>query len=350
MKNIWIYGTGLTARRLGKRFIEKGYHIIGFLQGGGNHPCFIENSGNVYDIYDERLGNKEVSVYICIENAYAPIRKIKENLRKAGWNNIISYAEMIDLFPDMVSGFLYLERKDAFQQRIPAIRKAENIFQSKLADQKSMDHLMALLKFRESKDYNVLLETDKKIYMPSEITEWWEREDCFVDCGAFEGDTLLSVAQSFSQMKHYIGLEPDSRNFERLKEMTLNVKNIEQINIFPYGVWNENKKMSFKGNAGESSCISPDGEDSIECIPLDKLLKDIPISHIKMDVEGAEGKALSGAEYIIKKNRPNLAVSIYHKPEDIYEILFQIESFDLDYKYYIRVYEDTGFDTVLYAV
>ena len=71
---------------------------------------------------------------------------------------------------------------------------------------------------------------------------------------------------------------------------------------------------------------------------------------IKLDVEGAELKALQGAEKTILQCRPKLAVCIYHKPEDIVEIPAYLLSLHSDYKFYIRHYQMSANETVLYAI
>ncbi len=59
--------------------------------------------------------------------------------------------------------------------------------------------------------------------------------------------------------------------------------------------------------------------------------------------------ALKGAEKIIKRDRPKLAVCIYHNPEDIFEIPFLIKKLVPEYKLYIRHHSDTYAETVVYA-
>ena len=70
-----------------------------------------------------------------------------------------------------------------------------------------------------------------------------------------------------------------------------------------------------------------------------------------MDIEGSELDALKGGEKIIKRDLPHLAISIYHKPSDLWEIgLYLFSIHGNKYKYYIRNYGHQTFDTVLYAI
>ena len=69
-----------------------------------------------------------------------------------------------------------------------------------------------------------------------------------------------------------------------------------------------------------------------------------------MDIEGSELKAIIGAREIIKKFHPTLAISVYHKPEDIVEIPQLIMDINPNYKFSLRHYSIGDFDTVLYAI
>ena len=77
---------------------------------------------------------------------------------------------------------------------------------------------------------------------------------------------------------------------------------------------------------------------------------EIDITFIKMDIEGAEYKALQGAEQIIRENKPNLAICLYHKPEDVFEIPQLILNYRPDYRFLVRHYWLREYETVLYAV
>ncbi len=88
----------------------------------------------------------------------------------------------------------------------------------------------------------------------------------------------------------------------------------------------------------------------VPMITLDEVLGEEGATFIKMDIEGGEKEALAGAKQLIKKYRPKLAISIYHKPEDILEVPEIILSYHPGYQLYMRHYSLAAFDTVLYAV
>lgn len=93
-------------------------------------------------------------------------------------------------------------------------------------------------------------------------------------------------------------------------------------------------------------------ESNSTCVAVDALdqLLDDNVTFIKMDIEGAEYKAIKGAETIIRNYHPKLAISIYHNAEDIWELPRLIMTICPDYKLYLRHYSIAQAETVLYAV
>ena len=71
---------------------------------------------------------------------------------------------------------------------------------------------------------------------------------------------------------------------------------------------------------------------------------------IKMDIEGAELDALYGAKNTIRKYKPLLAICVYHKREDMLTIPQYIKSIVPEYRFFLRAYEKTATELVLYAV
>ena len=90
--------------------------------------------------------------------------------------------------------------------------------------------------------------------------------------------------------------------------------------------------------------------ESVETTTIDETLKQMNINatFIKMDIEGSELAALRGAEQLIRKNHPRLAVCIYHRSQDIVEIYQFLQQFE--YRFYLRQHAFSAEETVLYAV
>lgn len=99
-----------------------------------------------------------------------------------------------------------------------------------------------------------------------------------------------------------------------------------------------------------SSRIREDGEEIVNVTSLDKELGDEKVTFIKMDIEGSELPAIIGAKNIIIKNKPKLAISVYHKYEDIFEIPEIILKYNPNYKIYLRHYATSDSETILYAL
>ena len=100
-----------------------------------------------------------------------------------------------------------------------------------------------------------------------------------------------------------------------------------------------------------ASHISNSGNITVNADTIDNIVGDTPIGLIKMDIEGAELNALKGAINTLKKCRPYLALSAYHKPEDLITLPQFIKSVYGNCEIYLR--KDfrltlTGFD--LYVV
>lgn len=117
------------------------------------------------------------------------------------------------------------------------------------------------------------------------------------------------------------------------------------------GLWDCRKQAVFASGAKGASRIADMGNSTIQVDRLDAMLPESePVTFIKMDLEGAELHALGGAKQTIQRYRPKLAVSIYHKPEDIWEIPGIILKLNPDYRLYLRHYSIAAAETVVYAI
>lgn len=188
---------------------------------------------------------------------------------------------------------------------------------------------------------------DKNQYFDDDIIKF-EKDEVFLDCGCYDFETSEIFMSKCSDYKKIICFEPDLNNRNFIERKVRNQK-IRDIIIQPYGVWDRNDTLFFKGN-GSSAMVSESGEEMIRVVSLDEMIED-SVTFIKMDIEGSELKALAGSEKIIRKDRPKLAICVYHKPEDIIEIPKYILTLVPKYKLYLRHYSNYfATETVLYAV
>lgn len=172
----------------------------------------------------------------------------------------------------------------------------------------------------------------------------------FMDCGAFDGDTGFVLKKLKGEIESIVFFEPDQHNFNKLcSNIKINRIAKEQI-LYPCGTWKENDILRFNSGKKSSSGISEKGDVMIQCVAIDDVLGDFAPTFIKMDIEGAEYDALLGAKNSIRSSRPDLAISIYHRVEHMWEIPLLIDSFDIQYKFYIRSHGLHGMETILYAV
>ena len=75
-----------------------------------------------------------------------------------------------------------------------------------------------------------------------------------------------------------------------------------------------------------------------------------------MDIEGAELEALLGGSSVISNELPHLAISIYHKPEDLFTIPLYVNELSNNYEFrLLQHYTDPSMgtpftDLVLYCL
>lgn len=173
-------------------------------------------------------------------------------------------------------------------------------------------------------------------------------DEIIVDAGAYDGTTALQFLEwGKDRVKHIYSFEFDPNNAAKCEE---NLKPYaDKITLIKKGTWDKDGITYTSAGGGASSRINFRGSTQVQLASIDSELAGVPVTFIKMDVEGAELKSLMGAKNTIIKNHPRLAICVYHKPEDIYEIPGYILSLVPEYKFYLRHYDTKHWETVLYA-
>ena len=177
--------------------------------------------------------------------------------------------------------------------------------------------------------------------------------DIVLDCGACIGDFSLLFA-GLVGMKgevHLFDPIPLHARFCRL-QASLNPSLAHVLHVNQLAVGNRSQVTS--GDKTDSDKIAPGGLaiNSFASTSLDDYAggRLNRVDFIKMDIEGAEMDAIDGAGKIIREFKPRLAISAYHKPEDLYEIPVKLKSLNPGYELYFGHHSPVGWESVFYAV
>jgi FkbM family methyltransferase len=217
-----------------------------------------------------------------------------------------------------------------------------------LADDMSVRTLAALIRYRitgepdHHPDFNL-----GEQYFPPGILRL-SRQISFVDGGAFDGDTFRHLCDKGVEISDWAAFEPDPRNFEKLTGFARDVP--VRSALFPYGLSDKFSQIRFAADGATSSHIAASGEITIPCVALDDVLPKLKPDYIKLDIEGAEAAALRGMAGAIGRARPHLAVSAYHRPDDLWMLPRLMRELAPYAKLYLRQHEANAFETVLYGV
>lgn len=162
--------------------------------------------------------------------------------------------------------------------------------------------------------------------------------DVAIDGGAYDGATALAFAKCGAKVYAF---EMDADNhktcaarlerFDGKHDITLeNLGLSDKETVENYWAW------------GTGSRKSADGTSKAKFIDLDTYItrNEIPyVDYIKLDIEGAELDMLHGAAKTITRCKPKMAISAYHKPEDLWTLAPYIKSLRADYEFAFRHYK-----------
>ncbi|MBO4903566.1 MAG: FkbM family methyltransferase [Lachnospiraceae bacterium] len=173
-------------------------------------------------------------------------------------------------------------------------------------------------------------------------------EGFFVDAGCFNGNNTVDYLRWMGdESLHVAAFEADVENIVNCKERLSGYENVQLINV---GLSDKQEELHFKTSGSSSSFLKEGGENVVKTDTIDHVLQGKRVSFIKMDIEGFEEKALRGASATITEQKPALAISLYHKRDDILTIPKLILELNNNYRFYFRHYFLGSNETVLYAV
>ena len=142
--------------------------------------------------------------------------------------------------------------------------------------------------------------------------------DIVVDAGAFVGTFGLFCAKLVGSGGKVFCFEPDPANYRELCQ-NIQLNGVSNVTAIPKGLWSSETVLSFRsdGSVG-SSFVSKEGSGALVEIPV-TTIDDLAeregldgVDFIKMDIEGAEIEAITGARRCLGALRTHLAIASYH--------------------------------------
>jgi FkbM family methyltransferase len=167
-----------------------------------------------------------------------------------------------------------------------------------------------------------------------------------VDGGAYQGETLREL-DDLVPVERAWAFEPDAANAAALRQQMAHWG--ARHSAFDAGLSDRAGELAFAAGGGGASRVSDAGASRVAVLALDDALRGEPVNFIKLDVEGHELPALAGARATIRRCRPVLAISAYHRWDDLWRLPAFIGELGLDYRLRLAVHQHNSFDTVLYA-
>lgn len=352
-RKIFIYGAGNAGSMTFKLLQQRRLEVDGFFDRRGGNGL-VHCGRPVYKADDHQLssrGGKGSMIIIAFMCGYRELEDMQHHLLDMGWESIY-YFQTVNYFFDLYNCLDCTTQDLLASSKSPVSPKSEKIFE-----------VAALMEDRESlavfeNFFKAVISGNPEFFSrPSEQPQYFV-EDIpfrrgyarFIDCGAFDGDTASALKRYKGEAGALAAFEPDMDNFKKLCAGLKKERAAREQVLFPCGVWKDSQMLQFRSGFKSASGIADDGDTYIQCIAIDDAIADFAPTFIKMDIEGAEYQALEGARRTIRRYAPDLAISVYHCLEHLWQIPLLIKSIRADYRFYLRSHGLHGMETILYAV
>lgn len=340
-KTMVIWGRSESALRLFLQLKIENANVVGFTDSYVTDPNETFCGLKVFT-FDELQKTEQIAIYISTK-VYKYQVQILERLK------------------DLKNATVYMRGAvwgcgqydtELLQKKISMERDEIQYVRANLKDEKSIKTFDNLLRYRVSNSDDLIMEVyenEHAQYFPGVEIFVPQSEEVFVDAGAYNGKTSEAFSSWCKEYSKIYSMEPDALMFQILREY-IKLKKVSNVNCINKGAYSHTTEISFQNiEESGSSNINENGAAKIQTISIDEMLNGDKATYIKMDIEGAEMSALCGAEKTITKYKPKLAISIYHKDDDLWKIPYYIKKKYPWYKLYIRHYTTLTTETVLYA-
>jgi len=260
---------------------------------------------------------------------------------------LLFYFEILPYLGVSLDGNTFFNELQTYSDR-NQVAALHRFGRSLFRDAESLRVLDAIMVYRLTWDAAALSGVSRpnsNIYLDSDLCPIGDAE-IVVDGGAYDGDTVRAIHDhTGGRYRHIHAFELDPANFEALTARTHDMPNVT-----PYaaGLWSHADTITFSATGAMGSRIDASGQLQLPVDALDHFGIG-EVTFIKLDIEGAEGAALTGMRETITRHKPKLALSAYHKADDLSHLIGLVQAMRDDYRFELRHYSGMIWDTVIYA-
>jgi len=144
------------------------------------------------------------------------------------------------------------------------------------------------------------------------------RGDTVIDCGGFVGDWAKWALQAGAA--RVVVVEPGLEQLSCIRRNLAREIRDGRVVVYPKGVWDRDERLWLqhdKTNPAADSVTEGTGAagEFIDLTTIDKMVAELNLTRVdvvKMDIEGAEVRAIRGARETLNRFRPQLAVATEH--------------------------------------
>ena len=239
----------------------------------------------------------------------------------------------LDLYvPDLpVSGESYFDA-DFYDAHLPEIREVASIW----ADDRSREIYDAVLRYKLSGRLSYLQRTGDGEWDMRELLHP-ERYRRTLDGGAYSGDTASALLDLSDSIEEIVAVEPDRRNFKRLLRYAEG-EGRATVRPVSAALLDRVDELALSVSGNRNATLGPGSygakRELVPTVTVDSLGG--RFDFIKLDVEGAEREVLLGARETIRRDRPELLISLYHRSEDIFALPLLARELCDQYDFYLR--------------
>lgn len=192
-----------------------------------------------------------------------------------------------------------------------------------------------------------------------EFPQFYRQGTAFVDGGCLNGwSSILFSRWVDGNYSKIFAFEPSPEDYQICRK-TITEYQVKNVELIQAGLSNLTGTATFASMAGTGASFvvskkdmqyDLDHTEEIQLTSLDEVVGDQEVGFIKLDIEGSEFDALLGAIKTIKRDKPLLAVCVYHRDGDVLALMNLLHSLVPEYRFWLRQYKyGWPTETVLYA-